>query len=125
MELSWPRPAATWVEAAPVGNGRLGAMVFGGPGRARFQVNDSTVWSGTPHGPTEGLAGVLAAGAGPERLAEARAAIRAGDLRRAESLLMSFEGPYSQEYLPYADLWMTLDAEFHSRTLNLDNGVVR
>jgi alpha-L-fucosidase 2 len=125
MELSWPRPAATWIEAAPVGNGRLGAMVFGGPGRARFQVNDSTVWSGTPHGPAEGLAGVLAAGAGPERLAEVRAAIRAGDLRRAESLLMSFEGPYSQEYLPYADLWMTLDAEFHSRTLNLDNGVVR
>ncbi|HEX9337229.1 MAG TPA: glycoside hydrolase N-terminal domain-containing protein [Pseudonocardiaceae bacterium] len=125
MELSWPRPATTWGEAAPVGNGRLGAMVFGGPGRARFQVNDSTVWSGTPHGPAEGLAGVLAAGAGPARLADVRAAIRAGDLRRAESLLMSFEGPYSQEYLPYVDLWMTLDAEFHGRTLDLDNGVVR
>jgi hypothetical protein len=125
MRLSWAAPARDWVEAAPVGNGRIGAMVFGGPGRARFQVNDSTVWSGTPHGPADGLAGVLAAGAGPARLAEVRAAIRAGDLRRAESLLMSFEGPYSQEYLPFVDLWMTLDGEFHGRTLNLDNGVVR
>jgi alpha-L-fucosidase 2 len=45
LVLRWPRPATTWFEAAPVGNGRLGAMVFGGAGRARFQVNDATVWS--------------------------------------------------------------------------------
>jgi hypothetical protein len=127
--LGWAEPASAWVEAAPVGNGRLGAMVFGGVRRSRFQLNDSTVWSGTPDGPAEGLAGVLAAGAGPDRLAEVRAAIRNEDYRRAESLLMSFEGPYSQEYLPYADLWMTLSADgedaYHGRTLNLDNGVVR
>ncbi|MDX6331509.1 MAG: alpha-L-fucosidase 2, partial [Streptomycetaceae bacterium] len=128
LVLAWPRPAADWIEAAPVGNGRLGAMVFGGAEHARFQINDSTAWSGTPHGPAEGLADVLAAGAGPERLEEVRAAIRAGDHRRAEALLMSFEGPYSQEYLPFADLWMSpapgQDTEYHGRTLNLDNGVV-
>jgi len=44
--LSWPDPAADWTEAMPVGNGRLGAMVFGGAGRTRIQVNDATVWSG-------------------------------------------------------------------------------
>jgi alpha-L-fucosidase 2 len=126
--LSWPKPADNWFEAAPVGNGRLGAMVFGGPHRARFGLNDSTVWSGTPDGPTSALRDLLKAGAGPQRLAKVRTAIRAGDYRRAESLLMSFEGPYSQEFLPLADLWMSLgnrdDGEFHGRTLNLDNGVV-
>ncbi|MEU7875223.1 glycoside hydrolase N-terminal domain-containing protein [Dactylosporangium sp. NPDC049140] len=128
LVLAWPRPAASWFEAIPVGNGRLGAMVFGGVQRSRFQVNDSTVWSGTPAGPAIGLAEVLAAGAGPRRLAEVRQAIREEDHRRAEALLMSFEGRYSQEYLPFVDLWMSLaagpDATYRGRTLNLDTGVV-
>jgi alpha-L-fucosidase 2 len=127
LRLAWPRPAADWNEAAPVGNGRLGAMVFGGAHRSRVQINDSTVWSGTPHGPAAALAGVLAAGAGPRRLAEVREAVLAGDHRRAEQLLMSFQGPYTQEYLPYADLWLTLAggerARYRGRTLNLDTGV--
>jgi alpha-L-fucosidase 2 len=128
LVLAWQRPASDWFEAAPVGNGRLGAMVFGGIEQCRLQVNDSTVWSGTPHIPAEGLAAVLAAGAGPRRLAEARRAIRDKDYRRAESLLMSFEGTYSQEYLPFADLWMALEAPgeatYLGRTLDLDNGIV-
>ena len=154
--LAWPRPAGQWAEAAPVGNGRLGAMVFGSAvsgstvfdstvfdstvfdsaasggtrsgaaRRARWQVNDSTVWSGTPHGPGAALDAVLAAGAGPGRLEEVRAAIRAEDYRLAERLLLSFEGPYSQEYLPFADLWLSFGGaggEYAGRTLNLDNGV--
>ncbi len=127
LVLSWPSPAAEWNEAAPVGNGRLGAMVFGGAARCRIQVNDSTVWSGAPGGPAAALAAVRAAGAGPRRLEEVRAALRAGDHRTAESLLMSFEGPYSQEFLPYADLWLDLDggerAGYLGRGLNLDTGV--
>ena len=38
-----------WVRALPVGNGRLGAMVFGGRAAERIQFNESTVWSGAPH----------------------------------------------------------------------------
>ncbi|MFE7168093.1 glycoside hydrolase N-terminal domain-containing protein [Streptomyces sp. NPDC057616] len=127
LVLSWPAPAATWTEAAPVGNGRLGAMVFGGPHRARIQINDSTVWSGTPGGPAAALAAVRAAGAGPQRLEEVRAALRTGDQDRAEKLLMTFEGPYSQEYLPYADLHLTVaggeKAAYLGRTLDLDTAV--
>jgi hypothetical protein len=128
LVLAWPRPASSWFEAAPIGNGRLGAMVFGGVQRSRLQVNDSTVWSGEPEGPGQALAEVLATGAGPERLAEVRQAIRDEEYRRAETLLMSFEGRYSQEYLPFTDLWMSLadgdDAAYRGRTLNLDDGVV-
>ncbi len=46
----WRRqPAAAWVEALPVGNGRLGAMIFGTPARERIQFNEQTVWTGEPH----------------------------------------------------------------------------
>ena len=44
--LWYRRPAAGWLEALPVGNGRLGAMVFGGVARERIQLNEETVWSG-------------------------------------------------------------------------------
>ena len=47
--LWYDAPATQWVEALPVGNGRLGAMVFGGIGRERIQFNESTVWTGGPH----------------------------------------------------------------------------
>ncbi|MEW1776324.1 glycoside hydrolase N-terminal domain-containing protein [Streptomyces sp. NPDC086777] len=127
LVLSWPAPAADWTEAAPVGNGRIGAMVFGGAARSRIQINDSTVWSGTPGGPAAALAALRAQGAGPERLEEVRAALRAGDQDTAESLLMTFEGPYTQEYLPYADLYLTVPggerATYHGRTLDLDTAV--
>ncbi|GAA1862579.1 glycosyl hydrolase family 95 catalytic domain-containing protein [Asanoa iriomotensis] len=125
LRLSWSAPAREWVEAIPLGNGRIGAMVFGGA-RARIQVNDATIWSGHPDGPAEALDAVVAAGAGPERLAEVRAAIDAGDLRRAEALVMTFEGRYSQEYLPFVDL--TLDTHGvrgePARILDLDESHV-
>src|SRR5262245_46219995 len=47
--LWYRRPAARWVEALPVGNGRLGGMVFGGPEHEQIQINEATVWTGHPH----------------------------------------------------------------------------
>lgn len=121
IRLEWERPAAAWVEATPLGNGRIGAMAFGGAS-TRLQLNDSTVWSGHPDGPRLALDAVVAGGAGPERLAEVRAALDAGDLRTAERLIMSFEGPYSQEYLPFVDLEIRSAADDTSagRVLGLD-----
>src|SRR5215216_2951521 len=46
--LEYARAAQKWVEALPVGGGRLGAMVFGGIGTERLQLNDDTLWSGGP-----------------------------------------------------------------------------
>ena len=43
------QPATQWVEALPIGNGRLGAMVFGGVAEERIQFNESTLWTGQPH----------------------------------------------------------------------------
>ncbi len=48
MRLWYDEPAREWVEALPVGNGRLGAMVFGNPAREELQLNEETVWAGEP-----------------------------------------------------------------------------
>lgn len=48
MLLWYDQPAETWVEALPVGNGRLGAMIYGGVDREVIQLNDDTVWAGEP-----------------------------------------------------------------------------
>ena len=50
MELSYDRPAEVWTEALPIGNGRLGAMVFGGTEKELLQVNEDTLWTGGPGG---------------------------------------------------------------------------
>ncbi|MCS5735278.1 glycoside hydrolase family 95 protein [Herbiconiux daphne] len=127
LRLRWQSPAAEWVEGIPLGNGRTGAMLLGDPARTRLQLNDSSAWSGTPDRPAAALDALLAGGAGPERLGEVRAAIDAGDYRTAEELLYSFEGPWSQEFLPFADLELTttapVDAAGYTRELDLDRAV--
>lgn len=127
LRLSWESPADRWEAATPLGNGRIGAMAFGGAS-ARYSLNDATVWSGTPDGPARALHDVLAQGAGPERLADVRRALDAGRVRDAEELLMAFEGPYSQEFLPLADLLIEIPgaraAAVPARVLDLDEAVL-
>jgi alpha-L-fucosidase 2 len=49
LKLWYDHPAGQWVEALPVGNGRLGAMVFGDPSREILQLNENTIWAGGPN----------------------------------------------------------------------------
>jgi hypothetical protein len=57
LKLWYRGPASEWVEALPIGNGKLGAMVFGGIERERLQLNEDTLWSGGPT--TAGIAEML------------------------------------------------------------------
>ncbi|MCU1423695.1 MAG: hypothetical protein JWN36_3346 [Microbacteriaceae bacterium] len=128
--LRWEGPPSRWIEGVPVGNGRLGAMILGGVESFHLQVNDGTVWSGTPTAWRDELDALLRNGAGPAALAEVRAAIRDGRPDDAEALLMPFEGTYSQEFLPYVDLRARFrlggDAPtFVGRTLDLEDAVYR
>lgn len=52
LKLWYDKPATQWVEALPLGNGRLGAMVFGDPAHEQFQLNEETVWGGSPYNNT-------------------------------------------------------------------------
>lgn len=82
LQIWFPRPApltpAGWNEALPIGNGRLGAMIFGVPDKERLQLNDITVWAGGP-------------AINPERaeayqhLPEIRTALREGNYRASVS----------------------------------------
>jgi alpha-L-fucosidase 2 len=47
--LWYDKPAQVWTEALPLGNGRLGAMVFGNPGTEQIQLNEATIWAGRPN----------------------------------------------------------------------------
>ena len=49
LKLWYTRPAKQWVEALPVGNGRLGAMVYGDPSKELIQLNENTVWAGSSY----------------------------------------------------------------------------
>ena len=51
LDLIYDRPAGQWVEALPVGNGRIGGMVFGGVSQERIQLNEDTLWAGSPYDP--------------------------------------------------------------------------
>ena len=48
LKLWYKEPAKKWVEALPLGNGRLGAMVFGGIEEELIQLNETSLWSGRP-----------------------------------------------------------------------------
>jgi alpha-L-fucosidase 2 len=103
----------------PLGNGRLGAMVFGGIERELFQLNDDTLWSGRPKDTS--TPGARAA------LEPLRAAIRAGRYRQADDLAKRLQGPFTQSYLPLADLELAFAeharASDYSRELDLDSAV--
>ena len=51
LTLWYKQPAEKWVEALPVGNGRLGAMIFGGIAREHLQLNEDTLYAGGPYDP--------------------------------------------------------------------------
>ena len=48
-KLWYDQPATTWTEALPIGNGRLGAMIYGTPATERLQLNEETIWAGRPN----------------------------------------------------------------------------
>jgi alpha-L-fucosidase 2 len=97
-KLWYTKPAEVWVEALPVGNGRLGAMVFGRVEEELIQLNESTLWSGGPVSKT----------VNPEaasHLPTVRGALlKEEDYRKAEGLTKKMQGLYSQSYLPLGDL---------------------
>lgn len=124
LTLWYRQPAKQWVEALPVGNGRLGAMVFGGTTEERIQFNEATLWVGEPHDYSHvGASNYLAA---------IRELLFAGKQKEAEALAMKefMSVPLKQmPYQPFADLRLQFhgheSASEYRRELNLDEGVAR
>ncbi|MEZ4664193.1 MAG: glycoside hydrolase family 95 protein [Caldilineaceae bacterium] len=116
----WYRQAATkWVEALPIGNGRLGAMVLGGVAHERLQINEDTLWSGGFKDTTSPNAQSV--------LPAVRQAIRAGDYLAADRLAKEMQGPFTQSYQPLGDLHLHFghgaSSTDYRRKLDLDSAL--
>ena len=121
--LWYVAPATRWLEALPIGNGRLGAMVFGGVDEERLQLNDDTVTAGGPHDPVNPAA--------RDALPEVRRLIFEGRYDEATALAKSDVVSHYFEmcYQPLGDLRIASvgavgDATSYRRELDLDRAVV-
>lgn len=101
LKLWYDKPATQWVEALPVGNGKIGAMVFGGVGDELLQLNESTLYSGGP------LPKQIAPGASKYLPEIRRALLENEDYGAADRLTRNMQGPYTQSYMPLGDLRIT------------------
>lgn len=122
MKLHYKRPANQWVEALPLGNGSLGAMVFGGVDDEKLQLNEDTLWSGYPKEWNNPQA--------KQALPEIRRLIANGQYLEAEQLSKSsMMGPYTQTYMPLGNLHLSFYhgnlTKTYERELNLEHGIAR
>src|SRR4051812_4442254 len=97
MVLWYENPANGWTEALPLGNGRLGGMVFGGVTGDRIQLNEDTLWSGYPRDNNNYEA--------INYLEQARSLIFEEKYLEAEKLIETHMlGAYTESYQPLGDL---------------------
>ena len=121
LTLHYDKPAAVWTEALPVGNGRLGAMVFGRPGEELLQLNEATLWSGGPVGKNINPGAYAALG-------KVRAALAREDYAQAYALSRQMQGLYTQSFLPLGDLKLRQDfnggeVTGYRRALDIRDGI--
>lgn len=93
LKLWYDRPASNWNEALPLGNGRLGAMVFGNPSVERLQLNEETIWAGSPNSNAHGKA--------LKALPKVRQLIFDGKYKEAQALASSDIMSQTNNGMPY------------------------
>ena len=120
--LWYDAPAGRWLEALPLGNGQMAAMVFGGIADETIQLNESTFWSGSPHDNNSKTS--------LEHLDEVRQLIYAGREEEAEALINKefIPGPHGQRFLTLGSLRMHFEnmpeeVEDYCRDLDLTRAV--
>ncbi|MEI6865662.1 glycoside hydrolase N-terminal domain-containing protein [Flavicella sp.] len=120
----WYKQAATeWTKALPIGNGRLGAMVYGGVQMEHLQLNEETLWNGGPHNYDNPNA--------YQHLSEVRYLLDKGEYIKAEDVSQKMMGnPVKQmSYQPFGDLFLMFPQgeKFHNyrHELNLQTAVNR
>ncbi|RXZ82893.1 glycoside hydrolase family 95 protein [Paenibacillaceae bacterium] len=121
MKLQYNRPASTWTEALPLGNGRIGAMQFGGVEREKIGLNEDTLWSGKP--------GEVNREGAKEVLPRVRELVREGRYQEADLACKEMMGSFTQSYLPFGDLLLSFGhgniAHEYRRSLDLENAISR
>jgi alpha-L-fucosidase 2 len=121
LKLWYNKPAAVWTEALPLGNGRLGAMVFGRAEDELIQLNESSLWSG---GPVTNNVNPKS----PDYLPQVREALFKKDYEKADQLARKMQGLYSESYMPLGDLHIMQDFKgavpsAYYRDLNIQDAI--
>lgn len=122
MNIQFGSPATYWVEALPIGNGKLGGMVFGGIEKERIALNEDTLWSGYAQDWNNPEA--------REVLPRIRELIANKQYAEADLLSKKMMGPFTQSYLPFGDLELVMEhgqlceRKTYQRKLDLSTGVV-
>lgn len=126
--LHYDAPAEFFEEALPIGNGRLGAMIYGGTAREKISLNDITLWTGEPDFGTfhYDLKDRFPLGKDlKSEISEIRAALDHEDYREAERLQKQIQGHFSESYQPLGNLFITHKTEgavtSYRRQLDLSN----
>ena len=119
--LYMDKPAASWYEATPIGNGRLGGMVYGGVTKDTIRTNDDTFWSGEPRD--------LQRPGAYKCLPEIRKLLLEEKNLEAQELIdKHMLGPWNQNYMPLADILLEWPGDGnvsgYRRELDLNRGVV-
>ena len=118
--LWYAKPAINFNEALPIGNGRMGAMMYGRVQSEYISLNEQTLWSGSPDIKWNN----------PEAqtyLPLVREAALNGEYKQADSLCKFMQGPYTESYMPMADLFIHYrgvnDSLHYRRSLNLESAI--
>ncbi len=104
LKLWYEQPAKQWTDALPLGNGRLGAMIFGAPAQERIQINEETIWGGGPHNNVNDKA--------KDGLAEIRQALFENRRKDAQALCDEYintPGPHGMPYQTAGSLVLDFD----------------
>ena len=122
MVLQYDRPADFFEESLPIGNGKIGALVYGGTDDNIIYLNDITFWTGKP------VDRLLDADA-HQWIPKIREALFNEDYARADSLQLHVQGPNSQYFQPLGtlhikDLVLGAVSDYH-RSLSLDSSIVK
>ena len=119
--LWYTQPATHWLEALPIGNSHLGAMIYGGPDTEQIQLNEETFGSGAPHNNNSREA--------KEHLQQVRQLIFEGKEAEAHQLIGKhfIKGPHGMRFLPLGNVflkfWNHSNAKAYERELNIDDAV--
>ena len=120
MKLFYAEPASKWEETLPIGNGSLGAMIWGSIKRECLGRNEASLWSGYRHDKNNHHAFPYLEQC--RRLVEQEEYVQAEELIRSHML-----GEYNESYLPMGNLYMDFDHDGetsdYNRVLNLDQSV--
>ena len=111
-KLWYDKPATHWLEALPIGNSHLGAMVYGGTDSEEIQFNEETFWSGSPHHNNSEEA--------KAHLQEVRDLIFAGKEMEAHEIIDQhfFKGPHGMRFLPLGSVKLSFD--YQGQTVPVD-----